>query len=176
MFLYLVYLIVFFLLASLAYAASRGAPWVPTWKRDIARLLPLLNLKPGQKMYELGCGDGRVCLAAAKGNGAEIVGVELSFLQWAIAELTRRLKGIRNARFVWGDIFKQDLSDADVVYIFLMPKFYEKLRPKFQKELRPGARVVSYVWPIVGWNPLVVDEIAGESKIYVYEIPQAYRC
>lgn len=159
-----------FLFVSLAYAASRGAPWVPTRKRDITRLLSLLELKQGMKMYELGCGDGRVSIAVAKKTGAHVVGVELSFLHVVIANILAWMRGVKNMRFVWGDIYKQDFSDADVVYLFLMPCVYEKLRPKFEQELKRGALVVSYVWPIVGWTPKVVDRPSKNvSAIYVYE-------
>ena len=172
-----VFLILFFLLASLAYACVRGAPWVPTWRRDIARLMLLLNLKSGQKLYELGCGDGRVGLALVRGTGAELVGIELSFLHWAIAQVLKRLKRMQNARFVWGDIYRQDLSDADAVYLFLMPEFYEKLKPKLERELRPGTRVVSYVWPIEGWAPIAVDQPNKDlPAMYAYEISNAPFC
>lgn len=160
-----------FFFVSLAYAASRGAPWVPTRKRDIARLLSLLNLKDGQKMYELGCGDGRVSIAVAKKTGAYVVGVELSFLHVVIANILAWMRGVKNMRFVWGDIYKQDFFDADAVYLFLMPRVNEKLRPKLERELKPGALVVSYVWPIAGWTPNVVDEALLQPKMYVYEMP-----
>lgn len=65
--------------------------------------------------------------------------------------------------------FVHDLSGYDAVYVFLMPETYEKIRPKFETELKPGARVVSYVWPIPGWEPTRVDEQIGALKMHYYE-------
>src|SRR3989339_585834 len=75
------------LLMSAAYAASRGAPWVPTWKRDLRRIEKLAQLKKGERFIELGCGTGRVCRHLAKRTEAETFGIELSFLQWFVAYL-----------------------------------------------------------------------------------------
>lgn len=156
---------------SFAYASLSGAPWVPTWKADIERLIQMLRLKPGEKLYELGCGDGRVCTTVAKRSGATCVGIELSIAQCAVAKLRAKLSGAKKIRIKWGNAFKADLSDADAVYMFLMPDTYESLRPKFEKELKPGARVVSYVWPIPGWTPVHVDRAEGKPALYLYEAP-----
>lgn len=157
------------LLFSVAYAALSGAPWVPTWKRDIERARTLLRLRGGERFVELGCGDGRVTVALAKeATGARLVGVELSVLQWIAANVRRVLSRAWNARFALGNAFHYDLRDTDAVYLFLMPDAYQKLRPKFEAELKPGARVVSYVWPIPGWEPSHVDEAPDAPKLYLY--------
>lgn len=151
------------LLASMAYAALSGAPWVPTWKRDIDRAKRLLDLKSGEKFVELGCGDGRVTCAIGQGTG-----VELSIAQWLAAQVRRVVTRSWNTRFVLGNAFAYDLRDADAVYVFLMPETYEKIRPKFEAELKPGARVLSYVWPIEGWTPEVVDERPNAPRLFLY--------
>ncbi len=169
------------LLFSLAYASASGAPWVPTFKRDIERARKLLDLKAGEKFVELGCGDGRVVIALSSPllskerdrvrSTVVAVGVELSILQWLAANLRRIVTRSWNTRFVLGNAFVYDLRDADAVYMFLLPETYEKIRPKLEAELKPGARVISFVWPIPGWEPIVVDEMEGASKLYLYLVP-----
>jgi SAM-dependent methyltransferase len=155
------------LIGSAAYAANSGAPWVPTKKKDIQRFLDFVEMKPGENFYELGCGDARLSLAAVKKYGVKAVGVELSIIQAIAAYLRARLSKTK-LKIKWANLFKIDLSDADLVYLFLMPETYAKIKPKLEKELKPGARVVTYVWPIVGWKPIKVDEVEKGLKLYLY--------
>lgn len=169
----LLWLIPLGLLFSLAYASASGAPWVPTFKRDIERARKLLDLKDGEKFVELGCGDGRVVIALAgglgpKGKRLKAVGVELSIIQWLAAQIRRIVTRSWNTRFVLGNAFACDLRDADAVYLFLLPETYEKIRPKLEAELKPGACIVTFVWPIQGWNPEKIDEMEGAAKLYLY--------
>ncbi|MEI6511613.1 MAG: hypothetical protein WCO25_06305 [Candidatus Uhrbacteria bacterium] len=186
----LLWIPILILLFSLAYASASGAPWVPTFKRDIERIRRLLDLKDGEKFVELGCGDGRVVIALAGGLKAagekgrrdsssptaydptrlrpNLTGVELSIIQWLAAQTRRIFARSWNTRFVLGNAFAYDLRDADAVYLFLLPETYEKIRPKLEAELKPGARLVSFVWPIPDWNPEKVDEMPGAAKIYLY--------
>lgn len=166
--LWLLFLILLVFVASAAYAGMRGAPWVPTWKKDIERARNLLALKQGETLYELGCGDGRVTTALTKGTGANGVGIELSLGHWMVSNLRKILSGAHHVRFIWADVFHQDLSGADAVYLFLMPETYEKIRPKLEKDLKPGTRIVSYVWSIPGWVPTKVDRAEGRSNVYLY--------
>lgn len=160
--------IFFFFLASLAYAAASGAPWAPTWQRDVERAGKMLDLKPGMKVYELGSGDGRICFHLAK-TGADIIGIELSIGHLLFCWL--KAFQLPNVWFRLQNAFKTDLRDADVVYMFLFPEIYEKFREKFERELRPGTKVLTYVWPIEGWKPVKVDECENAPKIYLYEVP-----
>lgn len=165
-------ILTFLLLFSMAYAAISGAPWVPTWKRDIARAKKLLDLQPGETFVELGCGDGRVTIALAACDPATLrpsaVGVELSLVQYLAAQIRRVLTRSWNVRFVFGNAFNHKLHDVDALYMFLMPDTYEKIRPKLEAELKPGARVVTYVWPIQGWEPAAVDEHPKAPRLYLY--------
>jgi hypothetical protein len=154
-------------LISLAYATLSGAPWVPTWKRDIARTKNLLNLQEGEVFYELGCGDGRICLTLADQTKADIRGIELSLLQYCAACVRKTVRR-SSAKFIFGNVFKKDVSDADAVYLFLMPEAYKKIAPKLERELRPGTRVVSYVWPIPGWQSVKVDSLDGSADLHYY--------
>jgi tRNA A58 N-methylase Trm61 len=166
---WILYALFLILLISFAYAANAGAPWVPTWKKDFERIVKLANLKSGEVFIELGCGNGRVCRAvAARSKDAHVIGVELSIAQVVIAWFQSTFAGLTNIQIKLGNAFHADLSNVDVVYMFLMPETYEKIRPKLEKELKPGARVITYVWPIPGWTPDVVDEAEGSQKIYLF--------
>lgn len=168
MFLKIVFVVVFALLISMAYASLQGAPWVPTWKRDMTRVAKLLALKPGERFIELGCGNARVCRYLKKiSPGSEVVGIELSVLQYLIGSLQNFFQR-SGVKMKFGNIFQHDLIGHDAVYMFLMPQTYEKIRPKLESELKLGARVVTYAWPILGWDYSEVDETQGAMKIYLY--------
>ncbi len=166
---YAIEIIAILVVGSIAYAAAKGAPWVPTWKRDIDRLTKLIDLKPGETFYELGCGDGRVCTNVSDAfPEARVIGVELGIPQWLVAQARRIRRGTaRLLSFKLADLHKLPLHDADVVYMFLMPEPYARLKPKLEAELKPGARVVSYVWPVEGWIPEKIDT-EGKSILYFY--------
>jgi len=156
------------LAASTVLAASQGAPWVPTKKNDIERFLNFVEMKPGEKFYELGCGDARLSIAAAKRYGVKAVGVELAIPQ-VIAAIIRNLLAKTDVKIKWANLFKVDLSDADIVYLFLMPETYVKIKPKLERELKPGTRVISYVWPIADWEATKVESVEGKLKLYLYQ-------
>ncbi len=157
-------------LVSLAYAAASGAPWVPTKKNDLNRIHKLLNLKEGEKFVELGCGNGRVCRhLATKNPNSEIHGVELSLLQYLVA-VGQAAATRSRAKYRFGNVFGKDLNQYDAVYMFLMPETYEKIEPKLREELKPGTRVVSYVWPIPGWEPESIDKEEKQLDLYKYII------
>lgn len=156
-------LVFLILLGSAAYAGVRGAPWVPTWKKDLERVRRLANLKEGECFIELGCGNGRVCRYIAQHTPAQSFGIELSLFQWMIAKVLAR-----KATIFFGDVFHSDFSSYDVVYMFLMPETYKKLRDKLSRELRSGARVISYVWPVPGWEISYRDHVDGFPDLFVY--------
>lgn len=129
-----------------------GAPWVPAFKKDIDRMLNDAELKKDQVYIELGCGDGRLVAAAAQ-MGAIAIGYEVNPLMWLIAlirNIPNRRASIRLANFWY-----KDLSQADVVMAFLMPKFMARLQTKVQKELKPGARLISYIFDLPTKRPLL---------------------
>lgn len=150
------------------FAAWRGAPWVPTVRADAERLVKLSQLRPGERAYELGCGDGRVVLALA-GSGASVVGLEVSLLPYLAARLRLALARRPGASVRWANLWRTPLTDADMVYAFLTPAAYRRLRPKLEAELKPGTRVVTYVWPIEGWRPAAVSRKQGRPPLYRYD-------
>ena len=162
--------LILLILFTFAYGGWRGAPWVPAKKADIERILQLVELKEGVKFYDLGAGDGRLIAEAAK-KGAEAVGYEIAIVPYFIAKLRILfLNKKTRCKIIYKDFWFVDLKDADVIYFFLMPKTIEKLKPKLEKELKRGAMVISYIFPINGWEALKTDKNKGRSSIYLYEI------
>ena len=157
------------LIAYLPYLV--GVPFVPTPREKVSMMLSLAEVKPGEVVYDLGSGDGRVVKIASGDFGARAIGIELSPLLVLWSRLSIMTSGLRSqARVIQGNLFKQDLSQSDLVTMFLMPKVIEGLKDKLEGELKPGARVVSYAFPVEGWEPHKADEEAG---IYLYLIGEA---
>jgi len=154
---------------SFIYTGWRSAPWVPTGSRDIKRFLKLAEIKPGWKFYDLGCGDGRLVVAAAK-QGAVAEGFEISLLPYLLSKIRLLFRKNINVKVRYKDFWHSHLGDADIVYFYLMPKVYPKLRQKFESELKKGTKVISYVWPIDGWRPVFVDVAKGRPNLYLYQI------
>ncbi len=158
-------------IGTFAYAGISAAPWFPTKKRDLKRFIDLADIKPGQKVYDLGCGDGRLVFEAAQ-CGAFAMGYEISLLPYILAKARlffadREIK--KRAAIYFKDFWSVDLSDADLVYVFLTPRINPKMKIKLEKELHHGARVIAYAWPLEGWNPKVVDRADNRLNLYIYE-------
>jgi tRNA A58 N-methylase Trm61 len=130
---------------------------VPTWGKDFERVLRLADLKPGEVVYELGAGEGRLLLQFARTSAAKIVGFEISLVPYAIAWLRiRRLHPRVSVRFQ--DFFKIDFRDANVIFCFLTPPAMRKLQLKFAAECKPGTRIISYAFSIPAWKPEIMDK------------------
>jgi len=153
---------------------NRLAPFVPSPQQIVDRMLEAANLKPGEVLYDLGCGDGRVLISAAQKYRAKAVGVELSEpLVKQATEHVKKLKLDDQITILQGDLMNIDLNPADVVILYLETGANEKLRPNLEKYLRPGARVVSHDFEVRGWKPTHVETLDAYNrphKIYVYLI------
>ncbi len=153
---------------------NRLAPYVPSPQQIVDRMLEAANLKPGEVLYDLGCGDGRVLISAAQKYRAKAVGIELS--EPLVKEATDRVKKLKlddQITILQGDLMKVDLNPADVVIIYLETSANDKLRPNLEKYLKPGARVVSHDFEVRGWKPVHVETLDAYNrahKIYVYEM------
>jgi SAM-dependent methyltransferase len=163
---YFLLILVLAIAITTVYSLVRGIGWVPTWQKDIKRFLVLAEIKPGQVVYDLGCGDGRLVIAAAHA-GAKAIGLEVSILPF-VGGFLRKLLARSKAKIQFRDFWMVDLGSADVVYFFLIPRIYKQLKQKLEKELKPGARVIAYVWPIEGWQPVQVDKPEGRPAMYLY--------
>lgn len=154
------------------------APYVLSPQPIVERMLDIANIKPGERVYDLGCGDGRILITAAKKYNAKGVGIELS--QKLVEMTNERLKqqGLDGQITIrQGHLLEVNLSDADVVTIYLETGSNELLRPNLEKYLKSGARVVSHDFEVRGWKPAKVDKIQAYNRnhtIYLYEIPGAY--
>ena len=154
--------------------ANRLAPYVTSPARVVDRMLELARLKPGETLYDLGCGDGRILIAAAGRYGAKAVGVEISPKLAAQATANILKEGLSSAaRVIHGDALEADLSRADVVTIYLATALNEKLRPRLERFLRPGARVISHDYAVPGWKPARIEKTDDrhEHRLYLYEMP-----
>ena len=163
---------VVFVCLTYAYAGIKAAPWVPVPKKDVLRMLELAKLKPGEVIYDLGSGDGRIVIMAAEKFGARAIGVEVSFLPYLISRWKIWRRGLKNrVEIRYADFFKINLHEAAVVTIFLMPGAMEKLSRKFRAELLPGARIVSYAFQLDNWQAKEKSKPQPEvSAIYLYQI------
>jgi hypothetical protein len=124
-----------------------GAPYVPSKKHDIERLFSEFNLRKGSVVVDLGCGDGKVLLAAAK-SGLQPVGYELNPFLWLIAKL--RLRKYPKTKVIWGNYWAADLSKASLIFIFSAAPFMDRLYEKLRDQLRPGVLVASYGFSFEG--------------------------
>lgn len=141
-----------------------GAPYVPTMNKQVQEGLDLLNLKQGQTMLELGCGDGKVLVAAAQ-RGIVCVGYELNPILAAISWLRTRRYG-RRVRVVWGDYWRAEWPKADGIYAFILPKYMPKLDTKITQLKHNSVRLVSFAFPIETRQP---SKTRQGLYLYVYK-------
>jgi predicted O-methyltransferase YrrM len=153
---------------------NKLAPYVNSPTRVVDRMLELASIRPGETVYDLGCGDGRILIAAVQKFNAKAIGIEIS--PKIAAEARSRIKkaGVADrAQVIQGDLLQTDLTGADVVTIYLATSLNQELRPRLEKFLKPGARVVSHDFAVPGWKPTQVVEAEGRQKhpIYLYQMP-----
>lgn len=145
-----------------------GAPYVPTQKKRLREILEQAKLKPGQIFVELGSGDGRMVRLAACEFKMTGIGVEINpLLIWWSRFLAKR-QHIHNAQFIKQNVFKYNLSDANVVYLFLMPQLIIKLVSQFESELKKGSLVISHGFKIPTWEKKLIHEIKSEPFATFY--------
>lgn len=138
--------------ATTAYSLFFGAPYVPTDQERVHAMLRLADLKPGERLYDLGSGDGRIVIAAAR-QGAFAEGWEISPYLWLISWLKIRRLGLQDrARVRLGTYWGEKFHDADVVTLFLITMQMGRMERKLREELRPGSRVVSYAFDFPRWE------------------------
>jgi len=156
---------------AVAQQTNLDVPYVPTPPEVVDAMLSLANVKSGDIVYDLGCGDGRVVVTAAKEKGARGVGIDID--QERIDEATENAEkaGVADrVEFRRQDLFKADIHDATVVALYLLPAINLKLRPKLWRDLKPGTRVVSHSFDMGDWKPEKQIEVNGDV-IYFWTIP-----
>jgi SAM-dependent methyltransferase len=146
-------------------------PYVPSPNAVVEGMLKLADVKSSDTLYDLGCGDGRIVIAAAKTYGAHAVGVDIDPERVAEARENARKAGVESlVRFEEKDLFDADIHDATVVTLYLLPNVNLKLRPKLMKDLKPGTRVVSHSFDMESWKP-VKEELVEGRHLYLWTIP-----
>jgi ubiquinone/menaquinone biosynthesis C-methylase UbiE len=173
-----------FLLAGLAAGAAAGcstpgikldAPYVSTPQSVVEAMLRLAEVRAEDMVYDLGCGDGRIVIAAARNFGARGVGIDIDPRRIAEANAAARSAGVeRRVRFAVQDLFQTDFSEATVMALYLYPELNARLRPKLRAELRPGARVVSHRFAIAGWEADRTETVwvgTESHQIFAWVVP-----
>ena len=135
-------------------------PFIPTPIEVVDRMLELADVKKVDIIYDLGSGDGRIVIRAAKKYGARGVGIEMDQTLIDKAQKSAQAEGVGHlVEFRAEDAFKTDLSPATVVTLYMLPWFNEAMKPNFQKYLKPGARIVAHDFGIDGWPPLKIEKL-----------------
>jgi ribosomal protein L11 methylase PrmA len=164
---------------AFAQAATQEAPtrrpdviYVPTPEEVVEAMLQVANVTKNDVVYDLGCGDGRIPVTAAKKYGARGVCVDIDpqRIKEATDNVAKNGVGDR-VRIVQGDLFEQNLSEATVVTLYLLPSLNVKLMPKLKKELKPGTRIVSHAFDMGDWKPEKELDVNGR-KVYYWTIPK----
>ena len=163
----------FFIVGNFVALLVVGVPFASTPQQNIERALNLLELKPGSKLYDLGCGDGRTLIAAEQ-RGAKAIGYEIS--PWAFLKAQINLwRAKSSARVLFKNFYHANISDADAVFCFLLNRVMDRVEEKLSRELRPGTKVISYGFKMPHWQlTQIIPTNPGNpksSKIYLYIKP-----
>lgn len=150
-------------------------PYVPTPPEVVDAMLKLANVKAGDVVYDLGCGDGRIVITAAKEHGARGVGIDINPQRIKESNANAQQAGVADrVKFTTQDLFETDLSEATVVMLYLLPAINLKLRPKLLRELKPGTRIVSHSFDMGDWKPektVAVASNGSERTIHFWTVP-----
>lgn len=150
---------------------KKDVPYVPTPEAVVQEMLKLANVTKNDVVYDLGCGDGRIVITAAKNVGARGIGIDIDPERIKESNENAQKSGVTDkVKFMQQDLFEANLSEATVVTLYLLPSINLKLRPKLLKELKPGTRIVSHSFDMGDWKPEKTVEVEGRT-IYFWTIP-----
>lgn len=158
-------------------AASRGPDvmYVPTPEATVDAMLKLAEVRAGDVLYDLGSGDGRIPIAAAKQFGIRAVGIEIDPQLVSEAKANAKAAGVADkVTFRREDLFQADIREATVVTLYLLPRLNEQLMPKLLRDLKPGTRIVSHVFPMGSWKPEQTIDVS-DTVIHRWTVPQKTR-
>ena len=159
-------------LASQQESGNRDVPYVPTPPEVVETMLKLGEVKKGDIVYDLGCGDGRIVIMAAQKFDARGTGVDLNPERIKEAEESARKAGVSDrVRFIEKNLFDVDIHDATVVTLYLLPEVNLRLRPKLLRELKVGTRIVSHQFDMVDWKPDKKVEVSWRS-VYLWAVTE----
>jgi SAM-dependent methyltransferase len=152
-------------------ARTPDVPYVPTPENVVEAMLKLGEVKKGDILYDLGSGDGRIVIAAAKAHGVKGTGIDINPERIQEANANAKQANVTDkVKFLNQDLFEADFKDATVVTLYLLPSINLKLRPKLWKELKPGTRIVSHSFDMGDWAPEKKIEVDGRY-IYLWRVP-----
>jgi predicted nicotinamide N-methyase len=160
---------IIFLLFLLSMIWPPDSPWAPWWRtsKKVARAqCKLANVKKGDLIYDLGSGDGTALMIAAKEFGARGIGIEIDLFRYLVSRIFLKVSGASSSiKILRKNFFSQSIKDADVVFVYLVPKALDRLLPKFKKELKKGTRIVSYRYEIK--LPLGSYDKKNQIRLYI---------
>jgi len=160
------------LVAQRAPLRAPDVPFDPSPGDVVDQMLTLAGVHKGDVVYDLGCGDGRIVIAAAQRFGARGVGIDIDPKRITESRENARTAGVLDrVTFRNQDLFEANISQATVVTLFLWPEVNLKLRPKLWRDLKPGTRVVSYYWDMGDWAPEKQIGVKNGHAIYLWTIP-----
>ena len=158
----------FFLIVLMLWTNAKGAPWLPTPRKKVIRMLQMANVKPEDTVLDLGCGDGRVLVAAARRFKAKAIGIEIDPLKAFWCKILITFLGLRKqVKVICGNFFKEDISVATVVFCYLLQSTNNKLEEKLIQELSPETRVVTNTFI---FHSLVLVKIDDATRSYLYYV------
>lgn len=150
---------------------KKDVPYVPTSDAVVTAMLKLADVKRGDVVYDLGCGDGRIVITAAKRHGTRGVGIDIDPERIAESRRNAQAAGVeQRVEFRVQNLFDADIGDASVVTLYLLPDVNRRLMPKLLSDLKPGTRVVSHAFDMGDWQPERVVEVDG-TRIFLWRIP-----
>lgn len=153
--------------AAAQFEEGLDVPYVPTPDQVVQGMLKLADVKPGETVIDLGCGDGRIVVTAAK-MGAKGIGYDLNPERLREANENARVAKVTDkVQFIEKNLFEADIKSANVVTLYLLPSVNEKLKPRLLKELKPGTRIVSHSFSMGDWKPVKEQEVDGR-RIYLW--------
>ncbi len=150
--------ILIIIVLSVVWTTNLGAPWFPTSMTKVHRMLRLAGVGSNDVVYDLGCGDGRILITAARHYGARAVGIEIDPLRYLWCQALITALGLRHQiKIIYGNFFEKDLNDATVITCYLLQETNDRLVKKLKKELRPGTKIVSHTFrfsefPLIYWD------------------------
>jgi precorrin-6B methylase 2 len=160
-------LLIFSISLAAAQTSRPEVPYVPTAEEAVQAMLKLADVKNTDVVYDLGCGDGRIVIAAAKIYGSHGVGIDINPQRIHEAKENAKKAGVEDlVRFEENDLFKANIHEASVVTLFLLQKVNVRLRPKLLKELKPGTRIVSNTFDMGDWKPDKEETLKSDDSDY----------
>jgi cyclopropane fatty-acyl-phospholipid synthase-like methyltransferase len=150
-----------------------GSPWHPISRKDLKRALDFCDAQAGERIVDLGSGDGRVLITAAKDYGLVGTGIEIDPIKVWLANLRVRVAGLRDkVKIVRANIFDADYGEADILFIYLTHQAIDKLFPDILEQLKPNTKILCYRFCIQGMTP---DKVSADKTLFLYTLNKGTR-